>query len=87
MNFLVDLNLSWKKLVLSSKDFVALAEIIDRATIVDQIYVSKHDSYALVIDEQRGVVTAEKIRYPIMTQDQFDEMNVLALEPKSEVAA
>ena len=86
MSLLVDLNLGWKKLVMSPKDFVALVEIMDRSTVVDQSYLSKTEKYVLVREGKQRAVHAETCVYPTVSQLEYDELTA-QLSPENEAVA
>jgi hypothetical protein len=64
MKFKVDLNLSWKSLLLSSKDFIALTEIMDRSKVVDECYSEKSGHY-LIEHQRQKLRSEEETREPI----------------------
>lgn len=65
MNFVVDINLSYDKLVLSAKDFVLLSEILQRSQRVDNHYTESHGT--IFVEKPRNKVMAEELMSPIVT--------------------
>ena len=92
MNMVVDLNLAYRQIVVSAKDFITLTEIMERAKFVDRRWLDNGDRYVLVDRERRLV--AEQLTSEPMTQYAFDELRRLeevkkaeAQEPTEEKAA
>lgn len=70
MKLCVELNMSWRKLLVSPKDFVTLAEIFDRADVVDTGYSEKSGLH--LIKEERRLLTCEQIVKEPITREQFE---------------
>ena len=70
MKLCVELNMSWRKLIVSPKDFVTLAEIFDRAEVVDIGYSEKSGLH--LIKEERRLLTCEQVTHEPITREQFE---------------
>lgn len=87
MKLIVELNLGWKKLLVSPKDFIALSEILDRSEIVDYGYTDYSGS--VLIKAERRMLTAEQARLEPISQDDYDALRAAeqAAKPKIEEEA
>ena len=88
MKLVVDLNISYKKLLVSPKDFVTLTEIFDRSEVVDTGYTEANGS-CLIKVERRMLMAEQATKEPI-TQADYDalrEAERLAKENTNELAA
>lgn len=77
MNFVVDLNLSYDKLVLSAKDFVLLSEILQRSQRVDNHYTESHGT--IFVEKPRNKVMVEELMSPIRS---FDDLSNIREEER-----
>lgn len=86
MKLIVELNLGWKKLLVSPKDFITLSEILDRSEIVDYGYTD--NSGSVLIKAERRMLTAEQARLEPISQDDYDALRAAeqAAKAKSEEA-
>lgn len=65
MNFVVDLNLAYDKIVVSAKDFVILSDVLARSMRVDTHYTDNHG--IVFIENPRRRIEASEMMSPILT--------------------
>lgn len=71
--YLVNLNLSYKNLLLSPKDFLTLSELMQRATIVDSRWLNQ-GPVNLVVDENQTRVSAELFTGKTITEAEWKKL-------------
>ena len=71
MMMLVDLNVSWRKVLMSSKDFVTMSEIMSRSNVVETGYVG--DKTYAVIEDHYGV-QASQFKGQLVTKEAYDSL-------------
>ena len=71
MMMLVDLNVSWRKVLMSAKDFVTMSEIMSRSSLVETTYLNEK-SYA-VIEDHCGV-QASQFKGQLVTKEAYDSL-------------
>lgn len=79
MKLIVDLNISWRSLVMSPKDFVTLCEIMDRSVVVDRQYTNENTYY--VVEDKRNVESRTVDENFIVTQSFMDKLKAPEVEP------
>ena len=70
---LVSPNLGWSHLVMSSKDFIAFVEIIERSKLVESRYVNGETVWT-DRNDVKSKVQAEMFTATIYTMQQYEEM-------------
>lgn len=71
MALIVDLNVSYNKLLVSPKDFVTLMEIFERSKIVDWRYAGD-ESY--LVEASSMLPESRMFKGEVLTKEQFDAM-------------
>lgn len=79
MKLIVDLNISWRSLVTSPKDFVTLCEIMDRSVVVDRQYTNGNTYY--VIEDKRNVESRTVDEAFIVSQSFMETLKAPEVEP------
>ena len=79
MKLIVDLNINWRSLVMSPKDFVTLCEIMDRSVVVDRQYTNENTYY--VIEDKRNIESRTVDEAFIVSQSFMDELKKPTEEP------
>lgn len=79
MKLIVDLNISWRSLVVSPKDFVTLCEIMDRSVVVDRQYTNENTYY--VIEGKRNVESRTVDEAFIVSQSFMETLKAPEVEP------
>lgn len=82
MKLIVDLNISWRNLVVSPKDFVTLCEIMDRSVVVDRQYTNENTYY--VIEDKRLIESRSVADGVIVTSEQMAAIHKAADDAKQE---
>lgn len=72
MKLIVDLNISWRSLVMSPKDFVTMCEIMDRSVVVDRQYTNENTYY--VIEDKRNIESRTVDEAFIVSQSFMDAL-------------
>lgn len=71
--YLVNLNLSYKNLLLSPKDFLTLSELMQRATVVDSRWLNK-GPVNLVVDDNPTRISAELFTGKTISEDEWKKL-------------
>lgn len=66
-------NISYRHLLLSPKDFVALTDILSRSVVVDDVYIKQGDGYqTYYVQHDNALIKAETISAPVITREQHE---------------
>lgn len=79
MKLIVDLNINWRSLVMSPKDFVTLCEIMDRSIVVDRQYTNENTYY--VIEDKRNIESRTVDEAFIVSQSFMETLKAPEVEP------
>jgi hypothetical protein len=71
MMMLVDLNVSWRKVLMSAKDFVTMSEIMSRSNVVETNYI---DDKQYAVTEDHVGVHASQFKGQLVTKEAYDAL-------------